>query len=190
MAGCRDLDENEPCEINTKNHPQFVDVKKDKLTAVYVGKGNHTDFGSVQANIAAPSNRAVYYFEVIVLDPGARGTITIGLTDRSFLLNRQPGMEPKSYGYCGEDGKKYLGSSRGESYGPSFGKNDVVGCGIDFVKAMVFFTKNGVYLGPAGVLGHEMEYFPTMTMHSTHEKAQFRFHPPFAYNPQQLAREN
>ena len=40
-----------PREINTKNHPHFVDVHKDKLTVTYVGKGNHTDFGSVQSDV-------------------------------------------------------------------------------------------------------------------------------------------
>eukprot|EP00397_Hematodinium_sp_SG-2012_P041327 GEMP01045486.1.p1 GENE.GEMP01045486.1~~GEMP01045486.1.p1 ORF type:complete len:453 (+),score=99.90 GEMP01045486.1:153-1511(+) len=190
MAGCRDLNEQEPSEINTKNHPHFVDVKKDKLTVVYVGKGNHTDFGSVQSNVPAPTNRSVYYFEVVVLDPGARGTITIGLTDRSFLLNRQPGWEANSYGYRGEDGKKFLGSSRGEPYGPAFGKDDTVGCGIDYVKGLVFFTKNGVNLGPAGSLGHAPEYFPTLAMHSPNEMAIFRFSPPFAFDPQEIAKQN
>ena len=51
-SGCYDLlGEIEPSEINTKNHPRFVEVSKDKCTVTYVGKGNHSDFGSVQSNV-------------------------------------------------------------------------------------------------------------------------------------------
>jgi len=191
MACCRDLEEAEPSEINTKNHPHVVEVKKDKLTVIYVGKGNQADYGSVQSSIPAPVNRGVYYFEVRVLDPGTNGTITIGLTDKLFILNRQPGLEANTYGYRAEDGKKFLGSSRGEPYGPAYGKDDVVGCGINYVKGEIFFTRNGVNLGRAGVLGNSsLEYYPTLAMRSPNEKAQFRFSPPFAYDPSSVNSQN
>lgn len=187
-TGAVEREEDEPSEINTKNHPHFVDVHKDKLTVTYVGKGNHTDFGSVQSDVPAPTNRLIYYFEVTVLDPGLRGSITVGLSDKSFLLNRQPGWEANSYGYRGEDGKKFVGSSRGEPYGPSFGKGDVVGCGIHYLKQYVFFTRNGVNLGNAGSLGSSPEYYPTVGMHSPGEKVTLNLHraQPFVFDLQRF----
>lgn len=183
-TGAIERKEAEPSEINTKNHPHFVDVHKDKLTVTYVGKGNHTDFGSVQSDVPAPTNRLIYYFEITILNPGLRGSITVGLSDKSFLLNRQPGWEANSYGYRGEDGKKFIGSSRGEPYGPAFGKGDVVGCGIHYLKQYVFFTRNGVNLGNAGPLGSSPEYFPTVGMHSPGEKVMFNLQrsQPFAFD--------
>ena len=70
-TGCYDaLDEPVPSEINTKNHPRFVEVSKDKTTVTYVGKGNHTDFGSVQTTVPVPVRRMLYYFEVQVVAMG------------------------------------------------------------------------------------------------------------------------
>eukprot|EP00916_Digyalum_oweni_P011793 GHVL01019606.1.p1 GENE.GHVL01019606.1~~GHVL01019606.1.p1 ORF type:complete len:157 (-),score=27.35 GHVL01019606.1:186-656(-) len=119
--------EEEPSAINCRNHPIFLEVEKDKLSVKYVGKGNHSDYGCVQSNCPAPRSRVAYYFEVTVVDVGNRAALAIGLTDRLFLNNRQPGWEPDTYGYKAEDGKKFISSSRGEAYGPPFGKNDTVG---------------------------------------------------------------
>ncbi len=52
-----------------------------------------------------------------------------------------------SFGYLGEDGKKYTEGMRGEVYSETFGTGDIVGCGINFGKQEIFFTKNGKYLG-------------------------------------------
>lgn len=192
------VESSEPCpaEVNTKCHPQFIEVHKDKRTVTYylviffvkfitvidgcevqnanlsnryTGKGSHTDYGSVQADTHAPPTKLVYYFEVKVVDTGLRGNITVGLSDKSFLLNRQPGWEPNSFGYRGEDGKKFCGSSRGESYGKTFGRDDVIGCGIHFLQQYVFFTKNGEFLGKAADLGPSPEYYPTVGLHSPGE---------------------
>ena len=80
---------------------------------------------------------------------GERGLIGIGFTDASAKLGRQPGWEPGTFGYHGDDGRKYHARGSGEPYGPRFGTGDVVGCGIDWEAKEVFFTKNGLYLGAA-----------------------------------------
>lgn len=61
------------------------------------------------------------------------------MTDNAFTIS--------SYGYLGEDGKKYTNAVRGELYAESFSTGDVIGCGIHFAKQEIFFTKNGKYLG-------------------------------------------
>ena len=48
--------------------------------------------------------------------------------------------ENGSYGYLGEDGKKYSGSKNGEDYGPKFGAGDVVGAALHLGKQEIFFT--------------------------------------------------
>jgi hypothetical protein len=53
-----------------------------------------------------------------------------------------------SYSYFGEDGKKYGdNNSRGEPYGETFTTGDISGCGLDFSRGEIFFTKNGKFLG-------------------------------------------
>ena len=42
-----DLKEQLPTELDTSSHSRYLAANKDKLTIRYVGKGNHSDFGSV-----------------------------------------------------------------------------------------------------------------------------------------------
>ena len=139
-----------PTELDTVTCPRYLMVGKDKSTVRYVGKGNHAhDFGAIRANLPAPRGCALYYFEVTVVDAGQRGCVAIGLADANVQLDRQPGCEPNSYAYFGEDGRKYHDSERGEVYGPGFVQDDVVGCGLLCAEREIFFTKNGKHLGVA-----------------------------------------
>lgn len=116
----------------------------------YKCKGNHShDVGAVRTNWPCPPRCLLYYFEATVVNVGVRGSIAIGLAEAAFPLNRQPGWEPNSYAYHGEDGRRYHDSERGENYGPSFVSGDVIGCGFLVSKAEIFFTRNGKQLGTA-----------------------------------------
>lgn len=48
--------------------------------------------------------------------------------------------EPHSYGYHGDDGKKFHSNGQGEEYGPHFSVGDVIGAGIHIQKQEMFFT--------------------------------------------------
>ena len=48
--------------------------------------------------------------------------------------------EPDSYGYHGDDGKKFGGSAKGEEYGPKFTKGDTIGAAYNLAKQEIFFT--------------------------------------------------
>ena len=53
----------------------------------------------------------------------------IGISERDFKLNKQIGVDKKSWGYK-SDGKIFHGKTNGEEYGPKFERYDTVGCGL------------------------------------------------------------
>ncbi|CAK9297832.1 unnamed protein product [Gordionus sp. m RMFG-2023] len=73
----------------------------------------------------------------------------IGLSSQGVSMNRLPGWDKHSYGYHGDDGRSFCSSGTGQPYGPTFTTNDIIGCGLDYVKNTCFYTKNGVDLGTA-----------------------------------------
>eukprot|EP00877_Chromochloris_zofingiensis_P000059 jgi/Chrzof1/10053/Cz04g25140.t1 len=170
------VDDPVPTELNTSNHGPSLEIGKDKLTVRYTGDGRHpNDVGAIQANLPLPTNQLVYYFEMTVLNHGEHGRIALGFTEKSFKLTRQPGWEPGSYGYHGDDGRKYHYAEKGgEEYGPTFSTGDTVGAGIHLGRQEMFFTKNGsklrvAFRGVKGVL------FPTIGLHSKNECVEVNF---------------
>ena len=59
-----------------------------------------------------------------------------------------PGWHATSWGYQGDDGMKFHGSTvQGMRYAEGYTANDTVGCGINMQTGKVFFTLNGKNLG-------------------------------------------
>lgn len=58
------------------------------------------------------------------------------------------GIDEGFFGYYGSDGS-ITASSQSKSYSKPFGRDDVIGCGVNFVDGTIFFTKNGICLGTA-----------------------------------------
>lgn len=102
---------------------------------------------------------SVAYFEVTVLPartvrytPSAVGDcVAVGLATKRFLLcNRLPGWDAESFGYHGDDGAIFHGQGKHlSSYGPRYGLQDTIGCGLNYADRSIFFTLNGAYLGTA-----------------------------------------
>ncbi|KAG2437400.1 hypothetical protein HXX76_006052 [Chlamydomonas incerta] len=163
-----------PSALNSARQGHGLELK-DKLTVRYAGDARHNnDVGAIQANHPVPVNCTVFYYELTVLDGGISGKIAIGFADKNFKLTRQPGWEVGSYGYHGDDGKKFIGSGMGEDYGPTFGAGDTVGAGIHLGRQELFFTKNGTKLKAAHrpVRGG---LYPTIGLHSKGEMVQLNF---------------
>ncbi|KAF4676714.1 hypothetical protein FOL47_005431 [Perkinsus chesapeaki] len=166
---------------------QLVDISCDGLVASYIGRASHADVAAIQTDNAVPLTDFAYYFEITVLDPGLVGAITIGLTTSGFLLNRQPGWEAHSYGYRGDDGRRYFNSTSGESFGPTFSKGDTVGCLLDYALGVVRYTKNGKLLAPSGGKiprsSPPVRFYPTVSLHSPGARVVVNFGTsPFAFD--------
>jgi hypothetical protein len=48
--------------------------------------------------------------------------------------------ESGSYGYHGDDGRKFHYSEKGEEYGPKYSAGDTVGACLHFGRQEIFFT--------------------------------------------------
>ncbi|GAB2271919.1 hypothetical protein Dimus_006747 [Dionaea muscipula] len=169
-------EEEAPTELNTINSSGgFLVVSTDKLSVKYTSVNLHDhDVGVVQSNRPAPVKRLTYYFEMHVKNGGTKGQVSIGFTNESFNMRRQPGWEANSFGYHGYDGLLYRGQSEGEPFGPTFTTGDTVGCGINYTSPEIFFTKNGVIIG-AVCKDVKGPLFPTVSVHSPNEEVTVNF---------------
>ncbi|CAI0433828.1 unnamed protein product [Linum tenue] len=176
-----------PTELNATvdgSAESFLVVSPDKLSVKYAAESYHSyDVGAVQANRPAPASRlAPYYFEMRVRNAGSKRRVAIGFTKEDFDLCMQPGWRANSCGYHGDNGFVYRGGGKGESFGPSFTTNDIVGAGINYASNEFFFTKNGTMVGAVSK-DIEGPLFPTVAVHGLNEEIEVNFgQKPFAFN--------
>lgn len=69
-------------------------------------------------------------------------------TDPAPGLAKKNTLDETFVGYCGLSGNISI-TSKEKPYSKPYGRDDVIGCGINYVNGSVFFTKNGVFLGEA-----------------------------------------
>ena len=63
-----------------------------------------------------------------------------------FMIIILIGWVNNSWSYHSDNGEFFHSSKYGK-YGPSFTTGDTIGCYINFLSNMIFYTKNGVHLG-------------------------------------------
>lgn len=186
--------EAEPYELDISKKNSYLKIDDSKLAITYKGAGSavySNDVGSIQADCAVPLARRVYYYELTVVNGGQRGAIAIGYAPSDFKIGRHPGWETGSYGYHGDDGLKFSGSSgRGSDYGPQFTAGDTVGAALNLDARQLFFTKNGDKLDVAFEDVDAEGLIPTIGLHSQGEKVELNFgRSPFKFDIQQWCRD-
>ena len=72
--------------------------------------------------------------------------IGVGFCEDHVPLDRMLGWDQGSWGYHGDDGKVFAGGF-GSKFGTPYGKNETIGCGVNFEKETAFFTKGGKLIG-------------------------------------------
>jgi hypothetical protein len=104
---------------------------------------------TIRTNHSIPPLCGVYYYEVEVLAHGPDEVLSIGLCDAEAGLTKIPGFDLRTWGYHGDDGRITACQGPTKGFGPKVAVGDVIGCGINFSKNTVFYTKNGLPLGIA-----------------------------------------
>ena len=110
------------------------------MASIYCAKKLHTQVGTIRANHPVPRKRAIYYYELTVINPGEFKRIAIGFAPKSHKATKQPGWEANSYGYHADDGKKFHNDKVGEKYADEWGAGSVVGAAIHMARREIFFT--------------------------------------------------
>ncbi|KAI9316471.1 concanavalin A-like lectin/glucanase domain-containing protein, partial [Dichotomocladium elegans] len=107
-----------------------------------------------RANASIPPECEIFYYEVTVVDEADFNYIGIGFCSREAPLDQLPGWHGLSWGYHGDDGRAFEArygpvDLTDDAFGPQFTLADAIGCGIDVENQLIFYTKNGEFLGLA-----------------------------------------
>jgi len=121
----------------------------------------------------------LYYFEITIENAGKDGAIGIGLYPviENPILSIMPGWQFGSFGYHGDDGKKFCEKThgQGDAYGPPFGNGDTIGCAWDQVKGIIYFVLNGSNLGIAFEKVPSIPFWPVVGIHTVGVKVIVNF---------------
>ena len=149
----------------TDKHPG-LDLFQDGMEVRYNGPSNKMELEAAAARADHPMSPqcGIYYYEVEIKNKTKDGMIAVGFSSHRASLERLPGWDSESWAYHGDDGKSFFGEGTGRTYGPTFGLNDVIGCGVDFAFGSAFFTKNGRHLGIAFKELKNIKPFPAVGM--------------------------
>ncbi|RYH29209.1 hypothetical protein EON65_09335 [archaeon] len=142
LSGCGTFDPDKKAdEVNLEDFNRIASLRGNE-SGVSVCAYANICFDT-RTNLEASGN----YFEVKMQELG-QGDIGVGFADNdTFPVREQmPGWISHSYGYHGDDGKKYGEHSTSGDF-PLFEVGDVIGCGFDKDSRSIFYTRNGVLLG-------------------------------------------
>lgn len=154
---------------------KVIEYKSDLKPSIQEVRALKTDY-------PIPGLCGVYYYEVEIVSCSRDPMIGIGFCTEEALLTKLPGMEQSSWGYHSDDGKTIACQTPGCGFGPVFGCGDIVGCGLDFTTKTIFYTKNGISLGPAF---HEVEFRAAFSDSVRGVKAgdDFKYYPCIGFKP-------
>lgn len=80
-------------------------IRFDGENVIYTEEVDGNDVGAMQA--ATPLSPQNPYFEVTMVDGGTNSWLGVGIADKGYDLDKQPGWNPNSVGYHADDGAMY-----------------------------------------------------------------------------------
>jgi hypothetical protein len=163
----------------------LLDILSDGLVVVYLGRGrDDSEAGAVRADAPIPQNLPVFYYEVKVVDKGRDGYMSMGVMTIKSATDKLVGWDTESLGYHGDDGLLFRGNSgQGDPFGPKWGQDDIVGCGIDFVDRRAFFVKNGIIVNFCDFpKSGSSPLFPAVGLRTPNERLEINFMGPFEFD--------
>ena len=103
-----------------------------------------------------------YYFEYVPLSWGnsSGDDMWLGLNVSTVDFTASRGGKATCYGYGANSGKKIDGDNTEDSYGASWGTNDIIGVAVDRVNDTIQFSKNGSFQGSAFAIPATADLFP------------------------------
>eukprot|EP01129_Flabellula_baltica_P007574 TRINITY_DN2969_c0_g1_i1.p1 TRINITY_DN2969_c0_g1~~TRINITY_DN2969_c0_g1_i1.p1 ORF type:complete len:962 (-),score=179.09 TRINITY_DN2969_c0_g1_i1:201-3086(-) len=135
--------------LDTERSNRFANFSQDKLEAYVSPNCKEESVGIFSSQLLDPDFVSFGYAEMKILDMKPNTIVTIGLVNKKYVNDEQPGWREDSYGYHGDDGKIFICKNTVKIFGPTFKKGDVVGAGVNFDTSEIFFTKNGELVGVA-----------------------------------------
>ncbi|XP_050050150.1 ran-binding protein 9 [Dermacentor andersoni] len=179
-----------PRSWSPKDKFTYIGLSQNNLRVHYKGVGkNHKDAASVRATHPIPAACGLYYFEVKIVSKGRDGYMGVGLSAQGVNMNRLPGWDKHSYGYHGDDGHSFCSSGTGQPYGPTFTTGDVIGCGVNLIDNLCFYTKNGHNLGVA-FTDLPPNLYPTVGLQTPGEVVDANFgQSPFVFDIEDMMKE-
>ncbi len=131
------------------------------------------------AQSSYPLTSQYFYFEIKVLQMGDGNAIAIGLTCKEYPNGQLPGWDKGSIGYHSDDGRIFIESGQGKTFGPLWQTGDIIGCGIKFPRnfsgnendtVKVYFTRNNYLIGEKSARIPNGGFFPTIGMDGIGDK--------------------
>ncbi|KAF5375207.1 hypothetical protein D9758_000004 [Tetrapyrgos nigripes] len=172
------------------NHLSISDNGRELTFQGTNSNGSDSNAAAARTIQPIPPACGIYYYEVKIQSKGQKAYISIGFAGPDVRTSRLPGWEPNSWGYHGDDGCSFATEKKGTAFGPTYGTDDIIGCGIDFTTHRAFYTKNGSFLGyvfeNVGKIpntGALIPLYPAIGLQHTGESIKVNFgHEPFRFD--------
>ena len=157
-----------PSNLVTAEPKLSISLGQKSLTAAMVTQNSVLqNWIQARSDHPIPPHSPTFYYEITILTSGPFWCVHTSDMKTSILLMRffasflglglcrpetpvfgMPGWAASSWGYHGDDGKKFNNpSGAGLRYHDSYKTGDTIGCGINIKTGKLFFTKNGFNLG-------------------------------------------
>lgn len=147
------------------------------------------DYSKLQTSTASSSRtdlhgdvNAINRQSASILRSTLDSSSSAGSSSGNNQSSRGNGFDKGSFGYCGTDGYITDGTHY-KSFGKQYGRDDVIGCGVNYVDGTIFFTKNGVNLGTAFTDVHDIDLVPHIALRPGNSvRTNFGLHEEFLYD--------